>query len=89
VRAQLTDQKVAMEMLLAKLGVSAKTNFIQIKGMFDAMDKDGSGDVDGDELAGTAPVFCLLSARLCNFTSSLDLIWGQILQLNAASPDLC
>lgn len=47
---QLTDQKVAMETLLTDLGVTAKTNFVRIKGIFDEMDTDGSGDVSGDEL---------------------------------------
>lgn len=47
---QLTDQKRAMEMLLLDLGVTAKTNFIKLKGLFDDMDTDGSGDISGDEL---------------------------------------
>lgn len=47
---QLTDQKRAMEMLLVDLGVTAKTNFIKLKGLFDDMDTDGSGDISGDEL---------------------------------------
>lgn len=49
-RAQVTDQKVAMEVLLARLGVTAKTNFLHVKGLFDSMDADGSGAVDGEEL---------------------------------------
>lgn len=40
-----------MEMLLSDLGISAKTNFLHIKGLFDQIDKDHSGQVDGDELA--------------------------------------
>ena len=48
--AQVTDQKVAMEVMLARLGVTAKTNFVHIKGLFDRMDADHSGSVDGDEL---------------------------------------
>lgn len=47
---QLTDQKMAMESLLVDLGVTAKTNFIKIKGLFDEMDTDGSGDISTDEL---------------------------------------
>eukprot|EP00892_Ulva_mutabilis_P004449 jgi/Ulvmu1/2376/UM130_0009.1 len=58
VRAQrppssLTDQKRAMEMLLVDLGVTAKSNFIKVKGLFDAMDTDGSGDISSDELTLT------------------------------------
>jgi hypothetical protein len=48
---QVTDQKIAMEILLADLGISAKSNFLHIKRLFDGIDKDHSGQVDGDELA--------------------------------------
>ena len=61
---QLTDQKLAMEMLLSTLGITAKTNFIHVKGMFDKMDRDGSGAVDGDELARALSNFTLLSVPL-------------------------
>lgn len=52
---QLTDQKIAMETLLTDLGVTAKTNFVKIKGIFDEMDTDSSGDVSGDELTRAPP----------------------------------
>ena len=58
---QVTDQKLAMEMLLSSLGITAKTNFIHIKGVFDRMDQDGSGDVDGDELACAPLLLKMLS----------------------------
>jgi hypothetical protein len=41
-----------MEVLLCNLGVTAKTNFLHIKGLFDAMDTDSSGHIDGNELTG-------------------------------------
>jgi hypothetical protein len=50
---QLTEQKMGMAMVLADLGVKAKTNFLSVKAMFDEVDRDGSGFVDGDELTGT------------------------------------
>ena len=62
---QVTDQKLAMEMLLSSLGITAKTNFIHIKGVFDRMDQDGSGDVDGDELA-CAPLLLRMLSLLNN-----------------------
>ena len=43
-----------MEMLLGDLGITAKTNFLHIKGLFDKIDADGSGEVDGQELTGAA-----------------------------------
>jgi Ca2+-binding EF-hand superfamily protein len=50
---QLTDQKIAMEMVLSNLGVTARTDLIQVKSLFDEVDKDGSGDIDTDELTCT------------------------------------
>jgi Ca2+-binding EF-hand superfamily protein len=52
---QLTDQKIAMEMMLGELGVSAKTNLVKVQCLFDTIDKDGSGDIDGDELTRAQP----------------------------------
>lgn len=52
---QLTDQKIAMEMTLGELGVSAKTNLLKVQSLFDAIDKDKSGDIDGDELTCAQP----------------------------------
>jgi Ca2+-binding EF-hand superfamily protein len=51
---QLTDQKIAMETLLGELGVKAKTNLVQVKCLFDTIDKDGSGTIDGDELTSVS-----------------------------------
>jgi Ca2+-binding EF-hand superfamily protein len=64
---QLTDQKLAMEMLLSTLGITAKTNFIHIKGMFDRIDKDKSGEVDGEELTRAHYSLCCLSMFLCRW----------------------
>lgn len=55
VGVQLTDQKLAMEMLLVDLGVTAKSNFIKVKGLFDEMDTDGSGEINADELTRAHP----------------------------------
>ena len=48
--------------MLGELGVSAKTNLVKVKCLFDQIDKDGSGDIDGDELTCAHPS-CDLSRR--------------------------
>lgn len=62
---QLTDQKIAMEVLLGNLGVTAKTNFLHIKGLFDSMDTDSSGYVDGNELAGMSHQLSIRCTKKC------------------------
>ena len=42
-------------MMLGELGVSAKTNLVKVQCLFDQIDKDGSGDIDGDELTRAYP----------------------------------
>lgn len=44
-----------MEMMLGELGVTAKTNLVKVQGLFNAIDNDGSGDIDGDELTRAHP----------------------------------
>lgn len=48
--------------MLGELGVSAKTNLVKVKGLFDAIDKDDSGELDSDELTRAHPVCC---AAIC------------------------
>lgn len=36
--------------MLGELGVSAKTNLVKVQRLFEQMDTDKSGEIDGDEL---------------------------------------